>query len=64
MKFFIVLCESPLKILKIAVYLFLISFPVPEVLRFKDLQIGLKNGTKNARFGIKSIKIDKIYDVM
>ena len=63
MKIFIVLCESPLKILKIAVYRFLISFLVPELLMFKDLQNGL-NGTKNARSGIKSIKIDKICDVM
>ena len=31
---------------------------------FKDLQNGVKNGTKNARSGIKSIKIDKISDVM
>ena len=35
---------------------------------FKDLQNGLKNGTKNgtknARSRIKSIKIDKICDVM
>ena len=64
MKIFIVLCESPLKILKIAVYRFLISFPVPDLLTFKDLQNGLTNGTKNARSGIKSIKIDKICDVM
>ena len=64
MKIFIVQCESPLKILKIAVYRFLISFVVPELLMFKDLQNGLKNGTKNARSGIKSIKIDKICDVM
>ena len=64
MKIFITLCESPLKILKIAVYRFLISFLVPELLMFKDLQSGLKNGTKNARSGIKSIKIDKICDVM
>ena len=64
MKLFIALCESPLKILKIAVYCFLISFLVPELLMFKDLQNDLKNGTKNARSGIKSIKIDKICDVM
>ena len=31
---------------------------------FKDLQNDLKNSTKNARSGIKSIKIDKICDVM
>ena len=64
MKIFSVLCESPLKILKIAVYRFLISFLVPELLTFKNLQNGLKNGTKNARSGIKSIKIDKVCDVM
>ena len=64
MKIFIVLCESPLNILKIAVYRFLISYLVPELLMFKDLQNGLKNGTKNARSGIKSIKIDKICDVI
>ena len=52
MKIFIVLCESPLKILKIAIYRFLISFLVSELLLFKDLQNGLKNGTKNARSGI------------
>ena len=55
MKIFIVLCESPLKILKIAVYRCLISFLAPELLMFKDLQNGLKNGTKNARSGIKSV---------
>ena len=38
MKIFIVPCESPLKILKIAVYRFLISFLVPELLMFKDVQ--------------------------
>ena len=64
MKIFIVLCESPLKILKIAIHRFLITFLVPELLMFKDLQNGLKNDTKNARSGIKSIKIDKICDVM
>ena len=64
MKIFIVLCESTLKIFKIAVYRFLISFLVSELLMFKDLQNGLKTGTKNARSGIKSIKIDKICDVM
>ena len=63
MKIFIVLGESPLKILKIAVYRFLIPFLVPELLMFKDLQNGPKNGMKNARSGIKSIKIDKICDV-
>ena len=38
MKFFIVLSESPLKVRKIAVYHFLISFLVLELLRFKDLK--------------------------
>ena len=42
MKIFIVLCESPLEILKIAVYRFLISFLVPELLIFEDLQNSLK----------------------
>ena len=64
MKMLIVLCENPLKILKIAVYRLLISFLVPELLMFKDLQNGLENGTKNGRSGIKSIKINKICDVM
>ena len=64
MKIFIVLSESPLKVRKIAVYRFLISFLVPELLRFKDFKKDRKNGTKNARSWIKSIKIDKISDVM
>ena len=64
MKIFIVFCEGPLKILKIASYRILILFLVPELLMFKDLQNGLKNGTKNARSAIKSIKIDEICDVM
>ena len=64
MKIFIVLLESPLKVRKIGVYRFLISFLVPELLRFKDLKNDRKNGTKNARSWIKSIRIDKICDVM
>ena len=64
MKIFIVLSESPLKAKKIALYCFLISFLVPELLRFKDLKNDRKNGTKNAQSWIKSIKIDKICDVM
>ena len=64
MKIFIVLSESPLKIRKIAVYRFLISFLVPELSRFKDLKNDQINGTKNARSWIKSIKIDKICHVM
>ena len=59
MKIFIVLSESPLKVKKIAVYRFLISFLVLELLRFKDLKNYRKNGTKNARSRVKSIKIDK-----
>ena len=43
MKIFIVLSESPLKVRKIAVYRFLISFLVPELLRFKDLKKKPKN---------------------
>ena len=39
MKIFIALSESPLKVRKIAVCSFLISFAVSELLRFK----GLKN---------------------
>ena len=38
MKIFIVLSESPLKVRKIVVYRFLISFLAPELLRFKDLK--------------------------
>ena len=64
MKIFIVLSESPLKIRKIAVYPFLISFLVSELSRFKHLKNDRKSGTKNARSWIKSIKTDKICDVM
>ena len=64
MKIFIVLSESPLNTRKIALYRFLISFLVPELLRFKDLKTDRKNGTKNARSRITSTKIDKICDVM
>ena len=45
-------------------YRFLISFLVPELLRFKNLKNYRKNGAKNARSWIKSIRIDKICDVM
>ena len=64
MKIFILLSEGSLKVRKIAVYPFLISFLVPELLRFKDLKKDRKNGTNNAQSWIKSIKIDKICDVM
>ena len=45
MKIFIVLSESSLKVRKIAVYRFLISFLVPKILRPEDL----KNYQKMAR---------------
>ena len=62
MKIFIVLSESPLNARKIALYRFLISFLVLELLRFKDLKNDRKNGTKNVRSLTKSIRIDKICD--
>ena len=49
LKIFIVLSESLLKVRKIAVYRFLISFLVLELLRSKDLKNYRKNGTKNVR---------------
>ena len=49
MPFFIVLTESPFKVRKIAVYRFLISFLVSELLSSKDLKNYQQNGTKNAR---------------
>ena len=64
MKIFIVLSESPINTRKIALYRFLISFLVPELLRFKYLKNDQKNGTKYAQSWIKSIKIDKICDVI
>ena len=64
MKIFIVLSESSLKVKKIAISRFLISFLVPELLRFKDLKNNRKNGTNNVRSRTRSIKIDKISDVM
>ena len=64
MKISIVLSESPLKVRMIVVYRLLISFLVPELLRLKDLKNDRKNGTKNALSWIKSIKINKICDVM
>ena len=59
MKIFIVLCESPLEILKIAVYHFLISFPVPELSMFKDLQNGLKMVRKMRGLGENQSKLIK-----
>ena len=38
MKIFVVLSENPLKVSKIDIYRFLISFLVPELLRFKNLK--------------------------
>ena len=64
MKMFIDQSESPIKVRKIAFYRFLISFLVPKLLRFKDLKNDRKNGMKNVRSWIKSIKIAKIRDVM
>ena len=64
MTIFIAISESPLKVRKIAIYRFLISFLVPELLRFKDMKNYQRIGTNNARSWIKSIKIDKICDVM
>ena len=61
---FIAPSESPVKVRKIAVYRFLVSFLVPELLRFKDLKNCQKLVRKNARSRIKSIKINKICDVM
>ena len=49
MKIFILLSESHLKVRKIAVFHFLISFLVLELLRSKDLKNYRKSGTKNAR---------------
>ena len=49
MKIVIVLSEGPLKVRKIAVYCFLKSFLVLELLKSKDLKNYQKNGTKNAR---------------
>ena len=63
-KIFIALSKSPLKVRKIAVYRFLISFLVPELLRFKDLKNYQKIGTKNAWSWIESIKIYKMCDVI
>ena len=59
MKIFIVLPKSSLKVRKIAIYRFLISFLVTELSTFKDLKNHRKNGVKNARSWIRSIKIDK-----
>ena len=64
MKIFIVPSESSLNARKIALYRFLIPCLVPELSRFKDLKNDRKNGARNARSWIKSIKIDKICDVM
>ena len=62
MNIFIDQSKSPLKSQKDC--RFLIPFLVPKILRFKDLKNDRKNGTKSVRSWIKSIKIDKICDVM
>ena len=59
MKILIVLSESPLKIRKIAVYRFLISFLVPELSWSKYLENDQKNGRKNARSWIHQSKLIK-----
>ena len=60
MKIFIVLSESHLKVREITVYRFVISFLVPELLRFKHLKNCRKNDPKNVqRSGQKSIKLTK-----
>ena len=64
MKIFIVLSESLLRVRNIAIYHFLILSLVLELLRSKDLEIYWQNGTKNVQSWIKSIKIDKICDIM
>ena len=64
MKILIALSESRLNARKNAIDRFLISSLVQGLLRFKDLKNDPKNGTKNARSWIKSIKIDKICDFM
>ena len=51
---FIAISESPLKVRKIAVYRFLKSFLIPELLRFKDMKNYQKIGTK------KCAVLDKI----
>ena len=54
MNIFVVLSRSPLQARKIGVYRFLISFQVPELLRFKDL----KNDRK--KWHEKCAVLDKI----
>ena len=56
MKLFTALSESPLKVNKIAVYRFLISFLVPELLRFEKLP---KNWYENAQSWINQSKLIK-----
>ena len=64
MKIFVALSESPLNARKIALYRFLILFPVSNLLRSKDLKNDQKSGTKNVQSWIKLITIDEIRDVM
>ena len=64
LKIFIALSETRLKIRKVAVYRFLISLLVPKLVRFEDMKTIEKIVQETTRFWIKSIKIDKISDVM
>ena len=47
MKIFVVLTENPSNVRKIAVNRLLISFLVPDLFRFKDLENDRKNDTKD-----------------
>ena len=64
MKLFIVLSESPLKVIKMAFYCFLTPFPVPKLWRFKYLKNDRKMARGTAQSWIRSIKINKICDIM
>ena len=48
----------------LVIYRFLMSFPVPELARFKDLKNDREMVQGAAWSWVKSIKIDKIYDLM
>ena len=63
MKIFIVLSESPLNARKIALYRFLISFLVPELLSFKDL-INDRKMVRKMRGQNQSKLIKSVSDVM
>ena len=59
--FFIAEFDRAVKIRKIAIYHFLISFLVPGIYRFKDEKFQIKKCLKRLS---KSIKINNICDVM